>query len=282
MFSSLTLNCVLLLLQLLLARSLEDAYTVEVGKDAYLPCSYTVHSPGKLVPVCWGKGACPLSQCADWLLSTDEKSVTSVKSSRYQLKGNINKGDVSLTIENVTLADGGTYCCRIQFPGLMNDKKVDLKLDIREPVKVTPAGTAHGDSTTASPRTLTTSGNGSETQTLVTLHDNNGTKISTWADELKDSGETIRTAVYIGVGISAGLALALILGVLILKWYSYKKKKLQNLSLITLANLPPGGLANTGAGRIRSEENIYTIEENVYEMENSNEYYCSIRSQQPS
>ncbi|GAB1295970.1 Hepatitis A virus cellular receptor 2 homolog [Apodemus speciosus] len=254
MFSSLTLNCVLLLLQLLLARSLEDAYTVEVGKNAYLPCSYTLPPNGRLVPVCWGKGPCPLSQCTDQLLSTDEKSVTAKKSSRYQLKGNISKGDVSLTIESVTLADRGTYCCRIQFPGLLNDKKVDLKLDISEP----------------------------ETQTLVTLHDNNGTKISTWADEIKDSGETIRTAVYIGVGISAGLALALILGVLILKWYSYKKKKLQNLSLITLANLPPGGLANTGAGRIRSEENIYTIEENVYEMENSNEYYCSISSQQPS
>ncbi|XP_052052199.1 hepatitis A virus cellular receptor 2 homolog isoform X1 [Apodemus sylvaticus] len=282
MFSSLIFNCVLLLLQLLLARSMEDAYTVEVGKNAYLSCTYTPRSPETLVPVCWGKGTCPLSQCSNPLLSTGGKSVTFKKSSRYQLKGNIYKGDVSLIIENVTLADRGTYCCRIQFPGLMNDKKIELKLDISEPAKVTPAETAHADSTTASPRTLTTSGNGSETQTLVTLHDNNRTKIFTWADEIKDSGETIRTAVYIGVGISAGLALALILGVLILKWYSYKKKKLQSLSLITLANFPPGGLANTGAGRIRSEENIYTIEENVYEMENSNEYYCYISSQQPS
>ncbi|XP_052052200.1 hepatitis A virus cellular receptor 2 homolog isoform X2 [Apodemus sylvaticus] len=254
MFSSLIFNCVLLLLQLLLARSMEDAYTVEVGKNAYLSCTYTPRSPETLVPVCWGKGTCPLSQCSNPLLSTGGKSVTFKKSSRYQLKGNIYKGDVSLIIENVTLADRGTYCCRIQFPGLMNDKKIELKLDISEP----------------------------ETQTLVTLHDNNRTKIFTWADEIKDSGETIRTAVYIGVGISAGLALALILGVLILKWYSYKKKKLQSLSLITLANFPPGGLANTGAGRIRSEENIYTIEENVYEMENSNEYYCYISSQQPS
>lgn len=99
---------------------------------------------------------------------------------------------------------------------------------------------------------------------------------------MKDSGETIRTAVYIGVGVSAGLALALIFGVLILKWYSYKKKKLQNSSLITLANLPPAGLVNAGAGRNRSEENIYTIEENIYEIQNSNEYYCYVSSGQPS
>uniref|UniRef100_A0A8C6N5Y2 Hepatitis A virus cellular receptor 2 n=1 Tax=Mus spicilegus TaxID=10103 RepID=A0A8C6N5Y2_MUSSI len=233
MFSGLTLNCVLLLLQLLLARSLEDGYKVE-------------------------------------------------KSSRYQLKGDLNKGDVTLIIKNVTLADHGTYCCRIQFPGLMNDKKLELKLEITKAAKVTPAQTAHGDSTTASPRTQTTERNGSETQTLVTLHNNNGTKMSTWADEIKDSGETIRTAIHIGVGVSAGLTLALIIGVLILKWYSYKKKKLPSLSLITLANLPPGGLANAGAVRIRSEENIYTIEENVYEVENSNEYYCYVNSQQPS
>lgn len=54
------------------------------------------------------------------------------------------------------------------------------------------------------------------------------------------------------------------------------------MSLITLANPPPGGLVNAGAGRIRSEENIYTIEENIYEMENSNEYYSYVSSQPPS
>nr|XP_048291889.1 hepatitis A virus cellular receptor 2 homolog isoform X2 [Myodes glareolus] len=253
MFSHLIFNCVLLLLLLLLARSLEDAVIVEVGKNAYLPCDYTLPAYGTPVPVCWGKGPCPWSQCVNWVLGTDERNVTYQKSRRYQLKGNFLKGDVSLTIENVTLADRGTYCCRVQFPGPGNDKKVNVKLDIRP-----------------------------ETQTLGTLQDKNLTQTSTWTEEMKDSAETIRTAVYIGVGVSAGLALALILGVLFLKWYSYKKKKLQNSSLITLANLPPVGLTNAGAGRNRSEENIYTIEENIYEIENANEYYCYVTSGQPS
>ncbi|KAH0519924.1 Hepatitis A virus cellular receptor 2-like protein, partial [Microtus ochrogaster] len=52
--------------------------------------------------------------------------------------------------------------------------------------------------------------------------------------------------------------------------------------LITLANLPPVGLTNAGASRHRSEENVYTIEENIYEIENANEYYCYVTSGQPS
>ncbi|XP_040604427.1 hepatitis A virus cellular receptor 2 isoform X2 [Mesocricetus auratus] len=280
MFSHLTFNCVLLLLLLLLARSLEDTFIVEVGKNAYLPCNYPIPSSGIPVPVCWGRGPCPWSRCGSGVLSTDERNVTYQKSRRYQLRGSFLKGDVSLTIENVTVDDRGTYCCRVEFPGLGNDKKLDLKLDIIQ-AKFSPPASAHGDPATTSPRTLTTEGDGTETQTLGTLYDKNRT-ISTWVDDMKDSGETIRTAVYIGVGVSAGLALALIFGVLILKWYSYKKKKLQNSSLITLANLPPAGLVNAGAGRNRSEENIYTIEENIYEIQNSNEYYCYVSSGQPS
>ncbi|XP_008572644.1 PREDICTED: hepatitis A virus cellular receptor 2 isoform X1 [Galeopterus variegatus] len=283
MFSHLSFDCVLLLLLLLLllTSSLEVAYIVEEGQNAYLPCTYTPSTPENLVPVCWGKGTCPAFECGHTVLRTDERNVKYQASKRYQLKGNFHEGDVSLVIENVTLADSGNYCCRVQFPGPMNDKKLNLELVIKT-AKVTHAPTPQRDFTAAFPRMFTTEGRGSETQTLKTLHDKNQTQISTFVNELQDSGATTRIGVYIGVAISAGLALTLIFGALILKWYSHSKEKLQNSRLISLANLPPSGLANAVAEGMRSEENIYTIEENIYEMEDPNEYYCSVSSGQQS
>ncbi|XP_036279531.1 hepatitis A virus cellular receptor 2 isoform X2 [Pipistrellus kuhlii] len=250
MFSHLSFDCVLWLL--LLTRSLEESFTATVGQNAYLSCHYFPTTSENLVPVCWGRGSCPTFQCQNTVLTTNGRELNYQSSSRYQLKGNIHKGDVSLTIENVTLADSGTYCCRIQFLGPMNDKKSNLNLDIK------PA----------------------ETQTLETFHDKNQTQISTLADELQDSGyKTTRISVYIAAGITAGLSLVLIFGALILKWYSHRKEKLQNSSLITLANrLPSSGLENTVAEGIHSRENVYTIEENPYELEDPSTDYCYVIS----
>ncbi|XP_069849999.1 hepatitis A virus cellular receptor 2 isoform X2 [Dipodomys merriami] len=245
MLAHLSSDCGLLLL-LLLTRSVEGTYTAQVGQDAHLPCSYTPATPGNLVPVCWGRGSCPAFSCYSGVLNTDEKTVSYRKSSRYQLKGAFHRGDVSLTIVNVTLADSGIYCCRVQIPGPMNDEKFNLELVIQ------PA----------------------ETQTLPTLHDENTTQIHTLARNFQDSEATTRTSIYIGAGVSAGLVLALMFVALLLTWYSHRKRNLQNLSLITLANLPPSGLANAAAERMRSEENIYTIEENAYEVEDP--YYCYV------
>ncbi|KAK1343503.1 hypothetical protein QTO34_016283 [Cnephaeus nilssonii] len=284
MFSHLSFDCVLLWL-LLLTRSLEGSRTATVGQNANLPCHYSPTTSENLVPVCWGRGHCPVFQCQNTVLSTDGREIHYQSSSRYQLKGNVHKGDVSLTIENVTLADSGTYCCRIQFSGLMNDKKSNLNLDIK-PAKVTPAWTPWRAFTTAFPRMFTTEEHGSaETQTLETLHDKNQTEkclIFLSFRFLDYSGyKTTRLSVYIGAGIAAGLALVLIFGALILKWYSHRKEKLQNSSLITLANLPPpSGLENTVAEGMRSRENIYTIEENLYELEDPSSDYCYVISGQ--
>lgn len=129
-WTSLT-HCLVLLSLCFYSGSLKGSYVVEVGQNAYLPCSYSPANSQNLVPVCWGKGSCPLFECQSPVLSTDGRNLKYQQSSRYQLKGTIHRGDVSLTIENVTLSDSGTYCCRIQFPGPMNDKKLDLKLEIK-------------------------------------------------------------------------------------------------------------------------------------------------------
>uniref|UniRef100_A0A452Q909 Hepatitis A virus cellular receptor 2 n=1 Tax=Ursus americanus TaxID=9643 RepID=A0A452Q909_URSAM len=265
MVSPLPFDCVLLGL-LLLTGSSEGVYIAEVGQNADLPCVYSATTSEALVPVCWGRGSCPVFECHSMVLSTDGRNVKYQTSNRYQLKRNIHKGDVSLTIENVTLADSGTYCCRIQFPGIMNDKKLNLELVIKS-AKVTSARTPWTDSTAAFPWILTAKGHG---------------QIPTLANELQDAGATTRIGVYIGAGVSAGLALLLIIGALILTWYSYSKEKLQNSSLVSLANPPPSGLANTGAEGTRSQENIYIIEENIYEMEDPYEYYCYVNNGQQS
>ncbi|XP_006902046.1 PREDICTED: hepatitis A virus cellular receptor 2 [Elephantulus edwardii] len=278
MFSHISFDCVLLLLLLLLPKSLEEVYTVEVGQDAILPCHYSPTSSVKNVPVCWGHSFCPVSHCHETVLTTDGSHVNQRVSSRYKLKGSIQKGDVSLTIEKVTSADSGTYCCRVEFPGLFNDKKVDLELVII-PAKVTTAWTLRKNLTTIFPQMFTTKGHSSaETWTWETFHNGNQTKNSTLANEIKDYMTSTRIAVYTAAGISAGLAMFFIIAALILKWYSYKKDTVPNSSLISMANTPPSGFAN--AARMHSEENIYIIEENIYELEDSNQYYCSIREEQ--
>ncbi|XP_040201490.1 hepatitis A virus cellular receptor 2 homolog [Rana temporaria] len=46
--------------------------------------------------------------------------------------GDIEKGDVSLTISGVTMEDAGTYCCRVEIPGWFNDLKSNIDLEIQE------------------------------------------------------------------------------------------------------------------------------------------------------
>ena len=115
----------------LYAGSLKGAYVSQVGQNADLPCTYSPATTENLVPVCWGKGPCPVFECYSLVLRTDGRNVTYQTSSRYLLKRDLHKGDMTLTIKNVTLADSGTYCCRIQFPGLMNDRKSNLELIIK-------------------------------------------------------------------------------------------------------------------------------------------------------
>uniref|UniRef100_A0A452GGW0 Ig-like domain-containing protein n=1 Tax=Gopherus agassizii TaxID=38772 RepID=A0A452GGW0_9SAUR len=102
----------------------------KVGQSIKLPCTYSVSQERDLNVMCWGRGICPSSKCSSEIVRTDGQKVISKQSGRYQLKGPITRGDVSLTISNVDHKDRGDYCCRIEIPGWFNDIKRNLHLQI--------------------------------------------------------------------------------------------------------------------------------------------------------
>ncbi|OCT88125.1 hepatitis A virus cellular receptor 1 homolog [Xenopus laevis] len=103
------------------------------GGRVLLPCTYPVTRG--TITMCWGRGSCPISKCNNGIIWTNGKKVTWKASEKYGLWGNITQGDVSLTITQLTLSDSGTYCCRVETPGLFNDQKVKVSLEVHEAVE---------------------------------------------------------------------------------------------------------------------------------------------------
>ncbi|XP_069824277.1 polymeric immunoglobulin receptor-like [Dendropsophus ebraccatus] len=95
-----------------------------------LPCSYNTDSGTKAT--CWGHGYCSLLSCPNKVLQSDGDQVTWRESKRYDLPGNLAKGDVSLTIDSATVDDGGVYCCKVKVFGAFNDIKKEIRVEIRD------------------------------------------------------------------------------------------------------------------------------------------------------
>ncbi|NWQ60976.1 HAVR1 protein, partial [Neopipo cinnamomea] len=100
------------------------------GQPVRLPCDYRVTRRTGVSDVCWGRGSCPNSKCKNTILETHGSTVRSRKSWRYDLQGSISTGDVSLTIAMVEAGDAGLYCCRVEIPGLFNDIKKNIRLEV--------------------------------------------------------------------------------------------------------------------------------------------------------
>uniref|UniRef100_A0A670IIM6 Immunoglobulin V-set domain-containing protein n=1 Tax=Podarcis muralis TaxID=64176 RepID=A0A670IIM6_PODMU len=101
-----------------------------VDQAIKLPCTYPVRNSYDLTDMCWGRGSCPNSKCSNEILRTDGRRVISRNSYRYQLRGSVTWGDVSLTITGLNERDKGLYCCRIEVPGWFNDIKITLDLQV--------------------------------------------------------------------------------------------------------------------------------------------------------
>ncbi|XP_059775561.1 T-cell immunoglobulin and mucin domain-containing protein 4 [Balaenoptera ricei] len=126
-----------------------------LGQSVTLPCMYSSWSPNSNI-MCWGKGQCPNSKCNDELLYTDGTRVVSRKSPKYQLLGNIRRGDISLTIFNTNEGDSGVYCCRIEVPGWFNDVKKNIRLELRRGPTTTRSTTTRRPTTTTTAAMTTT------------------------------------------------------------------------------------------------------------------------------
>ncbi|XP_069619485.1 hepatitis A virus cellular receptor 1 homolog [Ranitomeya imitator] len=107
-----------------------EVVTGSVNDALILPCTYTVHK--YQYHMCWGRGECSFFSCNNGIIWTNGQNVTRRRSDRYQLLGNINQGNLSLTITGATKKDEGTYCCRVEITGLFNDKKTDVEVTILE------------------------------------------------------------------------------------------------------------------------------------------------------
>ncbi|XP_056911225.1 hepatitis A virus cellular receptor 1 homolog [Takifugu flavidus] len=119
-----------------------------VGQNVTLPCSYKFQSE---LEACWTRREFSLQHCENLLISSDGHKVieTTRASSRYQLLGPLDKGDVSLTILNLTEADAGQYGCRVVIPGLFNDEKHYITLVVKKAEQTTTSATSTSQTVTA-------------------------------------------------------------------------------------------------------------------------------------
>ncbi|XP_051649611.1 T-cell immunoglobulin and mucin domain-containing protein 4-like isoform X1 [Manacus candei] len=131
-----------ILIQIFIAHTASQTVVRAVtGQPVKLPCDYQVTRRTGISDVCWGRGSCPNSKCKNTILETHGSTVRSRKSQRYDLQGSISTGDVSLTIGTVEAGDAGVYCCRVEIPGLFNDIKKNIRLEVARAPPVTTTTT---------------------------------------------------------------------------------------------------------------------------------------------
>ncbi|NWS89444.1 TIMD4 protein, partial [Toxostoma redivivum] len=131
-----------MMIQIFIAPTMSEAVVRgTAGRAVTLPCSYRVTRRRDVSDMCWGRGPCPNSKCSNKILHTTGSKVTFRASQRYNLRGHVSFGDVSLTIGALQMEDAGVYCCRVEIPGLFNDIKRNIRLDVATAPPVTTTTT---------------------------------------------------------------------------------------------------------------------------------------------
>ncbi|NXB41398.1 HAVR1 protein, partial [Eulacestoma nigropectus] len=205
----------------------ESVVMGEVGQDVTVPCHYSVRDRNGITSMCWGRDRCPNSKCSRPIIWTDGWRVTEQHSSRYQLKGDLQRGDVSLTIVNAREADSGIYCCRVELPGWFNDQLINHKVVITKARISTASPHTYTSEQTSAPGS-TSESSFSVTRTWPSVSASEAPKTASApcsgpSDCLDVTANLQNTSVslpsqqhpehglYIGIGSSAALLLILIL-----------------------------------------------------------------------
>ncbi|XP_040603911.1 hepatitis A virus cellular receptor 1 homolog isoform X2 [Mesocricetus auratus] len=278
---------------LLLLPGAVDCYTVVkavLGRPVTLPCTYPTLRG--VSTTCWGRGQCPSFNCVNTLIWTNGHRVTYQRNNRYQLKGNISGGNVSLTIENVVQSDSGLYCCRVEVPGWFNDLKVTFSLEVKPEIPTSPPTitTTERVTTTVKPTTISTrpthvptsprvstSTPTTPTQTQTHTPDWNNTMTSS-DDSWNNYTESIPSwnrqknmtkGFYVGISIAA-LLLLLVCTVVITRSILLKKKS-GSLSLVAYRVSKIGALESIASMQSRVEDNVYIIEDPVLTLKNQSQ-----------
>ncbi|CAK6979380.1 hepatitis A virus cellular receptor 1 homolog%2C partial [Scomber scombrus] len=234
-------NSLLLLALLTVSGSSSRKVVGRAGEDVTLPCRYDFKSNGPTA-VCWGRGSVPTSGCNNQIISTDGYKVTTRVSSRYQLLGRLEDGNVSLTILNTTEEDAGRYGCRVQISGPFNDQKHHIDLTIEKAPSTTSTPT-----TETTEQTINTSG-----QVTVTT---SSTSINSEPEQEDQDGGSFPVVLVRVLLVSIALVTASIATVFGRRWNQHKIPQQQQSN--TLVRFSSNSSALELHCRGSAIENIY-------------------------
>ncbi|KAM9847311.1 hepatitis A virus cellular receptor 1 [Aulostomus maculatus] len=226
----------------------------QAGQRVDLPCKYNIKVNKRLFS-CWGRGEIPASGCGKQLIATDGLKVreNTRVSSRYQLLGPLEDGDVSLTILNTTEGDSGLYGCRVEIPGLFNDQRVSISLVIQEVSAPQTTTCATFNASREQTPTDNTAGQMTSTETLLTSSSNS-------AEAAEGSSMTVLV-----VFIITGLVVLAIAGS-----FTFITRKMKRVKKIPQQQ-QDGGLVQFPSLQLQSRG---SAEENIYQVDRSEYEYC--------
>ncbi|XP_058705165.1 hepatitis A virus cellular receptor 1 homolog isoform X1 [Poecile atricapillus] len=276
MLSYICLNWVLLVL--FTGSTVSELVVIgEVGQDVTVPCHYSVGDRNGITSMCWGRDRCPSSKCSRPIIWTDGWRVTEQHSSRYQLKGDLHSGDVSLTIVSAREADSGIYCCRVELPGWFNDQLINHKVVVKKATISTASPHTYTSEQTSAPGS-TSESSFTSTRTWPSVSASEAPQTaSTPCSELSDcldgttnvqntsvslpSQQHPERGLYIGVGSCAALLLILILALFLTKQYFYNTKKMGGSAGFVVFQRPQGAGSHTALeDESHAEENVYIMD----------------------